>query len=203
MTQHVRVCRECGEEYRPEAVRCADCGGELEDRQLDDDGNPIPGEGSVAPAAPAAPAATLIERRIVFVAPRAAEVVPLAEALREAGIEYHLAEQPATAEGASARYALLVAEEDAAGALRALAPLIASDDEHEGLHALESRFEPGRGYVECPACGTAQPPGAAECAECGLTLGAAEEGAAVCARCSAPLPEPGATCPACGSTPIG
>ena len=32
MTDHVRVCRECGEEYRPEIVRCADCGGELEDR---------------------------------------------------------------------------------------------------------------------------------------------------------------------------
>ena len=200
MSQHVRVCRECGEEYRPEALRCADCGGELEDRQLDDDGNPIPVAGAVAPPAPAAP---LIERRIVFVAPRAAEVVPLAEALREAGIEYHLAEQPATAEGASARYALLVAEQDATAALRALAPLIASDEEHGELHAIESRFEPGRGYVECPACGAAQAPGAAECAECGLMLGAAEEGAAVCTHCSAPLPEPGATCPACSSSPIG
>ena len=32
MPDHVRVCRDCGEEYRPEIVRCADCGGELEDR---------------------------------------------------------------------------------------------------------------------------------------------------------------------------
>ena len=41
MTDHVRVCRECGEEYRPEVVRCADCGGELEDR--------FEGEGAESP----------------------------------------------------------------------------------------------------------------------------------------------------------
>lgn len=200
MTQQVRVCRECGEEYRPEAVRCADCGGELELRELDEDGNPI----APAGAAPAdAPAAPVLERRIVFVAPRAAEVVPLAETLQEAGIEYHLAEQPATAEGASSSYALLVAEEDAEAALRALGPLIAPEEEHGELHAVESRFDKDLGYVECPACGAAQPRGAVECAECGLALGAAEEGAAVCARCSAPLPAPGARCPACGNSPIG
>ena len=32
MATHVRVCRDCGEEYRPEVVRCADCGGVLEYR---------------------------------------------------------------------------------------------------------------------------------------------------------------------------
>ena len=31
MQVHIRVCRECGEEYRPHIVSCADCGGELED----------------------------------------------------------------------------------------------------------------------------------------------------------------------------
>jgi ribosomal protein L40E len=200
MTEQVRVCRECGEEYQPEAVLCSDCGGELELCELDVDGNAIRPAGE-APASPAA--APVLERRIVFVAPRAAEVVPLAETLQEAGIEYHLAEEPATAEGASARYALLVAEEDAEAALRALAPLIAPDEEHSELHAVESRFDKDRGYVECPACGAAQPKGAVECAECGLAFGAAEEGAAVCARCSAPLPQPGAKCPACGNSPIG
>jgi ribosomal protein L40E len=199
MNQHVRVCRECGEEYRPEAVRCTDCGGELEDRQLDEAGNPIAVEGEVEQA----PEPVAVERRVVFVTSQAAEVVPLAEALREAAIEYHLGQQPATAEGAAPRYALLVREEDAEKALRALAPLIAPEDEPEDLHAVDSRFELGRGYVQCPACAAAQPPGATECAECGLMLGAAEDGAAVCARCSAPLPEPGAACPACGSSPIG
>ena len=32
---HVRVCVECGEEYRPEIAVCADCGGALEDRRDD------------------------------------------------------------------------------------------------------------------------------------------------------------------------
>jgi hypothetical protein len=200
MTEQVRVCRECGEEYRPEAVRCADCGGELELRELDEYGKPVPPAGT--PAEPAA-RAVVLERRIVFVAPRAAEVVPLAEALQDAEIEYHLAEQPAGAEGTATRYALLVAEKDAEAALRALAPLIAPEEEHGELHGVESRFEEGRGYVQCPACGAEQPKGAVECAECGLALGAPEEGAAVCARCSAPLPEPGATCPACGGRSAG
>jgi len=132
-----------------------------------------------------------------------AEVVPLAEALREAAIEYHLAEQPATVEGGNPRYALLVADADAVEAIRVLAPLITSGDEHEDLQALETRFEPERGYVECPACGAAQPPGAVECAGCGLALGAEGEGAPACARCNGPLPAPGAPCPHCGDTPIG
>jgi len=32
----VRVCRECGEEYRPDVLVCADCGGELEARRADE-----------------------------------------------------------------------------------------------------------------------------------------------------------------------
>jgi ssDNA-binding Zn-finger/Zn-ribbon topoisomerase 1 len=203
MTEHVRVCRECGEEYRPEAVRCADCGGELELRELDEDGNVMAPAGSPEAATSAGATEPVLERRIVFVTPRATEVVPLAEALQEAGIEYHLAEQPATTEGTTPRFALLVAEGDAEAALRALAPLIAPDEEHGELHAVETRFEPGRGYVECPACGAAAAQGAVECTECGLALGAAEEGTAVCARCNAPLPEPGAGCPACGSGRVG
>jgi ssDNA-binding Zn-finger/Zn-ribbon topoisomerase 1 len=202
MSEHVRVCLDCGEEYQPEVVRCADCGGPLELRELDEDGNVIVPEGSADTAA-AGDAGGAAERRIVFVTPRAAEMVPLAEALQAAEIEYHLVEEPATSEGTAARFALLVDEADAEEALRALAPLIASGEEHGELHAVESRFEPGRGYVECPACGAAAAPGAAECAECGLTLGAAEEGAAVCSRCNAPLPEAGAACPACGGGPLG
>lgn len=204
MTTHVRVCVECGEEYQPVVTRCADCGGELEDRQLDDRGNPIVDEDAAeddgGPASPEPAAA----RRVIFVTPKAAELVPLADALREAGLEYHLAEQPPQAEGAATRYALLVGESDAAPALQAVAHLLTDEDgTPEDLHAVETRFDPGRGYVECPACGASQTPGAAECAECGLTLGATEEGAAVCARCSAPLPAPDATCAACGSSRLG
>lgn len=204
MTMQVRVCRDCGEEYRPEAVRCTDCGGELEDRLLDEDGNPIETEGGQE-----APAPVEIQRRVLFVTSRAAEIVPLADALREAAIEFHLAEQPATPEGGAARYALLVAEGDVAAAERALGSLI-TPEEAEEQQAADSHFDPRQGYMECPACGASQPKGAVECGECGLALAAAEgeagvapEGAPVCARCSAPLPEPGARCPACGSSPVG
>ncbi len=207
MIQQVRVCRDCGEEYRPEAVRCADCGGELEDRLLDEDGNPIEPEGTEAPPAPVP-----VNSRVLFVTSQAAEIVPLAEALREAPIEFHLAERPATPEGGAARYALLVREEDAAAAERVLGSLITTEEAEEE-QAADSHFVPGQGYTECPACGASQPQGAVECSECGLTLGATEAegapgaapegGAPVCARCSAPLPEPGARCPACGSSPIG
>jgi hypothetical protein len=168
---HVRVCRDCGEEYRKTAVRCADCGGELEDR--------FPGQESGAAAAAEpdeAGGAELAGHRALFMTPRAADLVPLAERLRQAGIEYRLAEQPG-AEGAPPRYALLVREGDAAPALRALADLVAPHEEGEGLHAVETRFDAERGYVECPACGAKQDAGSVECPECGLGLGGPEGGA--------------------------
>ncbi len=193
MTEHVRVCRECGEEYRAGVAVCADCGGELEDRLLDDRGRPV--EGSAAAAAPP-PEAT--SHRVLFITPRAAELVPLAEALREAGVGYRLAEQAPVADGAPVRYAIAVEEEDAAEALRVLGPKLVPEDHGAEADALETRFAAGRGYVECPACGARQPEGASECPECGLGLGGS---AAACARCGAPLPEPDADCPACGASP--
>ena len=169
MDAHVRVCRECGEEYRPTAIRCADCGGELEDR--------YPGAEEEAPAAAVSSEATTTDlpgHRVLFLTPRAADLVPMAERLRETGIEYRLAEPPGRVEGAPARYALLVKDADAAGALTAVADLVAPHEHTEGVHAVETRFDAERGYLECPACGARTAPGAAECAECGLGLGGAE-----------------------------
>jgi ribosomal protein L40E len=165
---HVRICRDCGEEYRPEAVRCADCGGELEDRKPGEEPEAPPPEPDEAPVDAAG-------HRALFLTPRAAELVPLAERLRETRIEYRLAQQPAPAAGAPARYALLVRDEDAAGALSALADLLAPDEPAEGIRAVETRFDPGRGYVQCPACGAEPPPGADECPGCGLGLGGEPE----------------------------
>ncbi len=147
---HVRVCRDCGEEYRPEAVRCADCGGALEDRF----------EGEEAATAPAAErseevASELVGYRVLFLTPRAADLVPMAERLREGRIDYRLAEQPGAGEGAPPRYALLVRDADAAVALSALADLVAPHEDAAGFHAVETRFDGERGYVECPACGAA------------------------------------------------
>ncbi|HUL76269.1 MAG TPA: hypothetical protein VL691_03320 [Vicinamibacteria bacterium] len=164
---YVRVCRDCGEEYRPGVVRCADCGGELEDRR---DGE----EEASRSAAPEAAVVLLPAPRVLFVTPRAADLVPMAERLREAAIEYHLAEQPSGGEGAPPRYALLVPEPAAEDALRALADLVAPHEESASVHALETRFDGERGYVECPACGSRTAPGAVECLECGLGLGGPE-----------------------------
>jgi hypothetical protein len=192
VSDHVRVCRECGEEYRADVAVCADCGGELEDRPLDENGEP-----AVAAAPDPAPAAP---QRVVFVTPRAAELVPLAEALRDAEIGYRLAEQAPVGDGAPVRYSLLVDEGDAAQALRALGARLVPEEHEADAHALETRFAEGRGYVACPACGARQPEGALECPECGLGLGAA---AAACPRCGEPLPEPDADCPSCGASSSG
>ena len=172
MPEHVRVCRECGEEYRPGIAVCADCGGELEDRFLDEESEEPAGR--PRPEAPAGP--DLTGFRPVFVSGRAADLVPLAETLTDADIGFHLAERASAGEGGPASFSLLVHERDAAAALQALAPLLAPQVEPEDLHGLESHFEEGRGYVRCPACGTEQAAGAAECHECGLALGGGEEG---------------------------
>jgi ribosomal protein L32 len=166
---HVRVCRDCGEEYRPEVVRCADCGGALEDRF---DGDTRAAEPASAPAADE-PASELAGYRALFLTPRAADLVPMAERLRERQVDYRLAEQPGAGEGAPPRYALLVRDADAAGALSALADLVAPHEGTEGVHAVETRFTE-HGYAECPACGARTAPGTVECPECGLGLAGGE-----------------------------
>ena len=167
MYEHVRVCRECGEEYRPEVVRCADCGGELEDRRLGDE---RPQE-----AAPdTTHASELVGYRVLFLTARATDLVPLAERLRQGEIEYRLAEQPGAVEGAPPRYAILVRDGDARVALAAVTDLIAPHEDAADVHAVETRFDPEQGYLRCPACGAAPPPGATECPECGLGLGGRE-----------------------------
>ena len=174
MPVHVRVCRECGEEYRPGVVRCADCGGELEDRFEGETEGAAPAEGDREEPAP-----DLAGYRALVLTPRAADLVPMAERLREAGVEYRLAEQPGRVEGAPARYALLVKDADATGALTALADLVAPHEDTERVHAVETRFDAEHGYVECPACGARTAPGTAECPECGLGLAGGEPGAEV------------------------
>jgi hypothetical protein len=164
---HVRVCRDCGEEYRPEAVRCADCGGELEDRF---EGAP---EVAASPAGREEPPPVLVDHRVLFVTPRAADLVPMAERLREAEVEYRLADAPVP-EGAPPRYALLVKEASAAAALAAIADLVAPHGGAEAVHDVQTGFDQEQGYLECPACGTKTAPGAAECPECGLGLAGAE-----------------------------
>ena len=190
---HVRICRDCGEEYRPEIAVCADCGGPLEDR-WDDAGEvrtkvPRP----PAPSEPEAP--DLGGYRAVFVTSQAAVLVPLAECLREAAIEFLLHESAKDPRAPAASFSLLVHDEDAGRALRELAPLLAGGEESGRFHAVESAFEAGA-YRNCPACEIELPAAASECPDCGLALG---EVSAACPRCGGPL-GPGETeCTACGT----
>jgi ribosomal protein L32 len=165
----VRVCRECGEEYRPDILVCADCGGELETRRAD--------EPLAPPAAPdAAETGGLEGYHAVFATSRAKDLVPMCERLREAGLEYRLAERAANAdEGQPARYSLLVPEAAAAQAIEVLAELIAPHEKGD-MRAIQDGFDhQQQGYLQCPACGAKTAANAKECPECGLGLGAADE----------------------------
>jgi len=196
---HVRVCRECGEEYRPEIAVCSDCGGQLEDRH--DDGElgyaprkvkaQVPAEPEREPEGP-----DLSDHRSIYHARGLADVVPLADRLREAGLAFHLVEGPPDPYGRSA-YELFVPEDRAAEALRLLAPLLAHEGaDAERLHAIESEFEAGVGYRRCPACESQLARGARECAECGLSLGLE---LAPCPSCGQPRDPDGGPCPSCGA----
>jgi hypothetical protein len=148
---HVRVCVECGEEYRPEIAVCADCGGALEDRHDDEAGptptRPVPG---AAETEDAAGDAGFTEP--VLHADRAALLTEAADRLVDAGVEFRLRPVGAPGEHAS-RYHLLVAEADRE---RALGVLGVSAGDRSG---------------DCPACDTRLPAGAVECPECGLAAG--------------------------------
>jgi ribosomal protein L32 len=168
MPTHVRVCRDCGEEYRPGVVRCADCGGELEDRFEGSEGvaAPPPARDEPAPAPP--------DYRALFMTSHAADLVPMAERLRDAGVEYRLAEAPGRVEGAPSQYGLFVSEENVDAAQRALHEVVASQAGGDAAPGVEAGFDKEQGYLECPACGTKTAAGTAECPECGLVLGAAQ-----------------------------
>lgn len=190
---HVRVCRDCGEEYRPEIVSCADCGGTLEDRWEDGEAPRVTAPRSPEP--PPGEAAELVGYRPVFVTGQAAALVPLAERLREAGIDFRLRETPKDTRTSAASFSLLVRDVEAGRALRELAPLLGGGDAADGMHAVESEFE-GGAYRRCPACRTDLPAGALACPECGLALGQA---GAPCVRCGAPLAPGEIECPVCGA----
>jgi hypothetical protein len=190
---HVRVCRDCGEEYRPEIAVCADCGGTLQDRWGDENDPRATVPRPAAPATPEAPDRSGF--RPVFVTSQATILVPLAECLREASIEFILHESAKNLRAPAASFSLLVRDEDAARALRELAPLLAGAEESGRFHTVETAFEAGA-YRNCPACGVELAAVADECPACGLGLG---EIAAACARCGTPL-GPGETeCAACGA----
>jgi hypothetical protein len=147
---HVRVCVDCGEEYRPDITTCADCGGQLEDRH---DGTPgtsaVPAEAALEDDE--SPEADFTES--VQHAEKATDLTKSADQLVESGIPFRL--RPATGSG----YRLLVTAKERDRALGVL-----------GLLA-DGEGDPGEGPRACPACETRVEAGAVECPECGLTVG--------------------------------
>ena len=170
--ENVRVCRECGEEYRPDILVCADCGGELETRRA---GEPRrAAEPRSAEPQAAETSSELDGYRAVFTGSRAMDLVPLCDRLNETGTTFRMLEQPASVDGGPARYLLYVRDADAARALESLAELIAPHETGGDMRAIETAFDPEQGYSQCPACGAKTPAAAQECPECGLGLSAAE-----------------------------
>ena len=180
---HVRVCVECGEEYRPEIAVCADCGGALEDRH--DDGRQDDGEPSAHGNAAAVGGDWEADEGFtdsVMRADTAGGLTEAADRLAEKGIGFRIrpVRRIAGAEYATG-YRLLVAAQDRDAALGAL-----------GLLAPERSGEDSR---HCPACETAIPAGAVECPECGLVAGD-DPNQPTCPRCGQWLDGP--VCPECG-----
>jgi rRNA maturation protein Nop10 len=161
-----RVCRDCGEEFRPEIERCSDCGGELVAAHEDETGQAVTAD----PVEATASAEDLADFRPIFVGAQAALLVPLAEALKGEGIAFRLAEELSDPERGTVTFGLLVREADRAGALRALAPLLGEEASTGRLQAVETHFGESGSYSRCPACESEVALSATECPECGLVI---------------------------------
>ena len=155
---HVRVCRDCGEEYRPEILVCADCGGALE--AVTDSG--AQESGPRAPESERVPPPDLSGYRSVFQTREPRDLRAAAEALGEAGLAFNVVESRAQNEERRSILSIHVRDEDASAALRLLAPL-------HGPEAAAYAERPDNDSA-CPACEAPVPAGAPECPECGLVL---------------------------------
>lgn len=164
---HVRRCRACGEEYRPEIVSCVDCGGPLEDA----DDELVPFEARSQPGQPAE--ARPPERAVpvgwaaVYVGRDIGDVEPLAESLHEAGIPFQIHETPVKPDRSPAVYSLLVPDAESGRARSTLAPVLGEGWDPE---AVDRSFDPEAGYLHCPACSSEIPRGAEACPDCGLAV---------------------------------
>ena len=159
---HVRRCRACGEEYRPEIATCVDCGGPLED--VDDELVPFEAR------APKDAAVAFVRRPpegyvSVYVTREFREIDSFVERLEAAGIPLHVQDVPGERGHSASTYAVMVPEAEALAARRAIAPLQGMDPED-----VEREFDPEQGYGKCPACSSEIPTGTAACPECGLNI---------------------------------
>lgn len=158
----VKICRDCGEEYRPEILSCAECGGELEARYEEDRADwRTPAAASAVPdLRPPG------DYQPIAWSTHAAELTPLADRLVEAGIPFYLRPRDTDAGAGAAGYEIRTRQEEREAALReieALKPAAPVPD------------SPGAASPSCPACGHGLGQAAVECPDCGLVLGDASE----------------------------
>ena len=178
---HTRYCATCDEEFRPEIQRCSDCGGDLEDRYEEEDGQGGQAQKAAAAPDPQEPPAEYLP---VFGCRDSQSLKEAAACLAAAGI-------PFRASGSSTGFRLLVrkADESAAGvALQGREGTLAVVDDAQPSVSAEGG--------PCPACGANVPAGVIECPECGLVVGAE---AARCESCGTPLEPTDVQCPTCHS----
>jgi hypothetical protein len=161
---HVRVCVDCGEEFRPEVATCSDCGGRLEDRHDDGAGA---GRTRATPAAPAEPdLEPLPGARPLAWSSDARDLVPLADQLMATGLAFRI-----TPRTGSTGFDLCVRDSDREAAARELVPLTGPGSGAALLEAVAPEGDEAEGEPRCPACGSSVPQGATECSGCGLGLG--------------------------------
>jgi hypothetical protein len=177
----IRHCLICHEDYRPEIVRCAECGALLEDR---DDDLPADASGGRDPA-------TAEERDLpegfepIHTTRDLDDLPPLADGLIASGIDCRIREAHRNRQIVG--YRLFVHAKDRVAAATTLQTLLRPH--------VETEFDPERGYARCPACDRPLQPRAAECPECGLPLVAAEE---TCPECGAAVDAGADHCGTCG-----
>ncbi len=167
---HVRVCVDCGEEYRPEVARCADCGGELDNRH--DEGGPF--EPAATSRIETGADEPLPGARPLAFGSEARDLVPLADALLRAGLAFRITPRERPGEERPRGFDLRVKDEDREAALRIVLPLV---EPGGGVTLLEVAAPDAPGSVEdagdglsCPACEAPLPTSATECPGCGLGL---------------------------------
>ena len=155
---HVRVCHDCGEEYRLDAAvqSCSDCGGLLETRDRsdpsgeaqDDQEDGEPGES---------------ELLLVHVGGSAHEIAPLLERLAAVEIRFWVRARVNS-------FRVHVKSDDYERAMSEQRATLNID----GGADVESGFD-ATGYVQCPACGEHLDVSHTDCSGCGLALRSAAE----------------------------
>ena len=162
---HVRVCVDCDEEYRPGVVRCADCGGALEDRYDDE---PLHQESTFVPA-PTDSERPLPDAHALATSADARELVPLADRLVAAGLPFRIVAREVAGEDRPRGFELRVTDADRTAALAAVATLV-EPGSGVTLLVLRAPSAPDEEHLRCPACDTPIGTSATECPECGLGL---------------------------------